>query len=190
MSFEMALLLFVIVAFGILFLRTKKQLQSTRESSAALADIAQEQRETLRHGLYQRFKRSENSDADNSFEFEYFVAELLTVVNESDVYVTKAAGDFGVDIEERRDDGLHFYKVICSEKPVGYESVAMLHSRVVKDGADGGCVATTSTFTSAAAEYANAVGIELLDGNDLLELWEEAIEYRRSAARDFVPDAG
>jgi restriction system protein len=190
MSFEMALLLFVVVAFGILLLRTKKQLQTTRENSAALADIAEEQRETLRHGLYQRFKRSDVEGKENPFDFEHFVAELLTVVNESDVYVTRASGDFGVDIEERRDDGLYFYQVKCYDKPVGYEPIAILHSRIVKDGADGGCVATTSAFTSAAVEYANAVGIELLDGNDLLELWEDAIEYRRSAARELVPDAG
>ncbi|TLS51547.1 restriction endonuclease [Paenibacillus antri] len=188
MSFELALLAFVIVAFGFLWLRTKKQLQSTREGSALLTDIAAEQRETLRHGLYQRFKRSDDTEKENPFDFEHFVAELLTVVNESDVYVTKSTGDFGVDIEERRDDGLFLYQVKCYEKPVGFEPIAILHSRIVKDGADGGCVVTTSAFTQAAIDYAKAVDIELIDGDDLLDLWEEALEYKKETARELIPD--
>ncbi len=190
MSFEWALLSFVIVAFGFLWMRTKKQLQSSREGTAMLTDIAAEQRDTLRHGLYQRFKRSGDSEKENPFEFEHFVAELLTVVNESDVYVTKATGDFGVDIEERREDGLYLYQVKCSEKPVGFETVAILHSRIVRDGAEGGCVVTTSAFTEAAADYAKAVDIELIDGDALLDMWEDALAYKKAAARELIPDAG
>jgi len=189
LSFEFVLLLVVIIAFGVLLFKTKKQLKSSREGSALLADIAQEQRDTLRHGLYQRFKRSGDESKEDPFDFEYFVADLLTSVNESDVYVTKKSGDIGVDVEERREDGLYLYQVKCEENPIGYEPVAILHSRVVKDGAEGGCVVTTSTFTAAAVSYAKAVNVELVDGDGLLELWEDALAMKKASARELIPDA-
>lgn len=49
---------------------------------------------------------------------------------------------------------------------------------MVKQGAVGGYVVTTSEFTSNARNYAEGLDIDLINGTQLVELWMEHLETK------------
>lgn len=127
--------------------------------------------ETMAIGIYHRFKADAEHSDETPYDFERFVAAIVEKVHGGMAGVTLASGDFGVDIEHRRENGLHLGQVKCYLQPVGYEPIAIIHSQMVKQGAVGGFVVTTSTFTQNARDYARGLGIELIDGVDLVRMW-------------------
>lgn len=124
--------------------------------------------------MYNRFKRDlEQKKDEDPLLFEHFVADIMTTVRGGSSYVTKSTGDFGIDIEERTEKGLYLGQVKCFNDTnlVGYAPIAIIHSQMVKQGAVGGYVVTTSDFTSGARSYAQGLNIELINGRQLVELW-------------------
>lgn len=61
---------------------------------------------------------------------------------------------------------------------VGFGPIAIILSQIVKQGAVGGYVVTTSNFTSNARNYAEGLDIELINGTQLVELWLEHLETK------------
>ncbi|MGO4730273.1 restriction endonuclease [Paenibacillus sp. 2KB_22] len=61
---------------------------------------------------------------------------------------------------------------------VGFEPIVIIHSQMVKQGAVGGYVVTTSEFTSNARNYAEGLDIDLINGTQLMELWMEHLETK------------
>ncbi|WP_339308675.1 restriction endonuclease [Paenibacillus sp. FSL R5-0519] len=61
---------------------------------------------------------------------------------------------------------------------VGFGPIAIIHSQMVKQGAVGGYVVTTSEFTSNARNYAEGLDIDLINGTQLVELWMEHLETK------------
>ncbi|CAN7634598.1 restriction endonuclease [Paenibacillus sp. LjRoot153] len=105
------------------------------------------------------------------YEFEYFVAEILEGVYGGTTFVTRTSGDYGVDVEHQRGDGLFLVQTKCKKDDVAFDPIAIIHSQVVKQNANGGLVITTSGFTSNAQKYAQEVGVELIDGVQLVHYW-------------------
>jgi restriction system protein len=130
-----------------------------------------EMHQTIAIGLYHRFKKSEEDSTETPWDFEKFVANIMVDYLGGEATITQGSGDFGVDIEHRRDNGLYLGQVKCYNHPVGYEPIAIIHSQMVKQGAKGGFVVTTSTFTDNAIAYAEDLNIELIDGEKLVEYW-------------------
>lgn len=144
-----------------------------------MLSINDELRDTLKHGIYQRFKKDmDNPDKEDPFDFEYFVADIMEQRHNSGSYVTKRSGDFGVDIEEYREDGLYLGQVKCYDKPLKYEPIAIIYSQMVKQGAIGGYVVTTSSFSDNDRDCAEGLNIELIEGNQLVEMWLNMLESR------------
>jgi restriction system protein len=127
-------------------------------------------RRILLAGMFQRF-------ADTPTDFEHFVAETLKSWYGGEVEVTKASGDGGIDIVHQRDGTLRLGQVKCyaPTNAVDYVPIALLHSQMVRMGAGGGFVVTTSTFNDGAVSYAESVGIELWDGEQFLDMWMETV---------------
>ncbi|MBD3917589.1 restriction endonuclease [Paenibacillus sp. PR3] len=145
----------------------------------------EEMKETLRIGLYNRFKREEGSDKEEDpLLFEHFVADVMASVRGGRTFVTKGSGDYGVDIEEQADRGLYLGQVKCYQDSVGYEPIAIIHSQMMKQGAVGGYVVTTSQFTPNAYAYAKGLNIDLINGNQLVELWLDYLEDKRESAQE------
>lgn len=145
----------------------------------------EEMKETLRIGLYNRFKREEESDKEEDpLLFEHFVADVMGSVRGGRTFVTKGSGDYGVDIEEQADRGLYLGQVKCYKDPIGYEPIAIIHSQMMKQNAVGGYVVTTSQFTPNAYAYAKGLNIDLINGNQLVELWLEYLEETRESAQE------
>lgn len=161
-----------------------KQKQMLDEYSSNASDalsVHKHMKETLRIGLYNRFKRDlEEEKEENPLLFEYFVAEIMSSVRDGNIYVTKSSGDFGIDIEEQTDEGLYLGQVKCYNDMnlVGFGPIAVIHSQMVKQGAVGGYVITTSDFTSNARKYAEGLDIDLINGTQLVELWLEHLEIK------------
>ncbi|WDH83450.1 restriction endonuclease [Paenibacillus urinalis] len=119
--------------------------------------------------------------------FEQFAAEIMASVRGGSTYVTKGSGDYGVDIEEETDEGLYLGQVKCynDQNPVSFDPIAIIHSQMVKQGAIGGYVVTTGKFTSNAYNYASGLNIELIDGNQLVELWLQHLDSKRERISRF-----
>ncbi|OZB99125.1 hypothetical protein CJP46_05050 [Paenibacillus sp. XY044] len=145
-----------------------------RSSAIDALTTHDEMKETLRIGLYHRYKKEQGEDQeDRSLEFEAFVAEMMETVRGGRTYVTRASRNYGIDIEEHTDHGLYLGLAVCADDrdPVDYRPIAVVHSQMVKRGAVGGYVATTGDFTASAYQYADELNIELYNGDRLVEVW-------------------
>ena len=105
--------------------------------------------------------------------FEHFVAKVMQDSLGGKAVVTKSSGDFGVDIVHTIDGKLYLAQVKCyqpSDK-IRFDPISILHSNMVKRGAEGGYFVTTSEFGDNAISYAEGLGIQLINGHDLAKFW-------------------
>lgn len=153
-------------------------------------------RQTLAMGLYLRFnneQRFEETSSSATFikedalAFEHFVADIIKSVYGGDMFVSKASGDFGVDFENRREDGLYLGQVKCVKDDLNFESIALVHSNMQKWGAVGGLVITTAGFTDKARQYADGIGVELISGIELVDMWLQSIESETELINRLTP---
>lgn len=167
--------LFTVLGFGLYWVREYRKKTARLETVIqGLTDCNIEMKKTLLAGIIKRFGYVQTSEEEETpLDFERFVAKILRINYGGKTSVTRASGDFGVDIEHHRGKNLHLGQVKCyiEDNPVGYEPVAIIHSQMVKQGAAGGFVVTTSDFTGNAKKYAEDLNIQLIDGSMLVELW-------------------
>lgn len=158
----------------------ERELESLGSLTTKLLDTNDQMYKTLAMGLYYRFKNEEvqgnqsfssNFIKNTPYEFEYFVADILEGIYGGTTYVTQGSGDYGVDIEHQRSNGLFLVQVKCYKEDVSFDPIAIIHSQIIKQNAKGGIVLTTSGFTSNAHKYAKEVGVELVDGLQLVHYW-------------------
>lgn len=176
-----AVVTIILLGVGMFKYNLKEQeLESLRSLSTKLLDTNHQMYKTLAMGLYYRFKNEEvpgnqslssNFIKNNPYEFEYFVADILEGIYGGTTYVTQSSGDYGVDIEHQRSNGLFLVQVKCYKEDVSFDPIAIIHSQIIKQNAKGGIVLTTSGFTSNAQKYAKEVGVELIDGLLLVHYW-------------------
>ncbi|MFC0562447.1 restriction endonuclease [Halalkalibacter alkalisediminis] len=154
-----------------------------------------ELRQTLAMGLYLRFKK-ENKDEtsysatfikEDPLAFEHFVADIIKSIYGGEMFVSKASGDFGVDFENRREDGLYLGQVKCVKDDLSFESIALVHSNMEKWGAVGGLVITTAGFTDKAMQYAEGLGVEIISGIELVDMWLKSMESETELIKQLDP---
>jgi restriction system protein len=152
-----------------------------------------EMKKIISMGLYYRFSGSTNEEEldkerkriskiymkNRPHDFEQFVAKIVEEYYGGIATVTVQSGDFGVDIEHQREDGLYLGQVKCYEGDLIYEPIAIIHSQMVKQKAKGGFVVTTSTFKESAREYAKELNIILINGIQLAEMWAKTVEEKK-----------
>lgn len=167
----------------------KRMLEKYHRNALDAFSSHEDMKETLRIGLYNRFKRELEQEKDEDpLLFEHFVAAIMTSVRGGSTNVTKSSGDFGIDIEERTDSGLYLGQVKCYKEHIAYDPIAIIHSQMVKQGAVGGYVITTSDFTSNARAYAQGLNIDLINGRQLVELWLKHLDTKRERAEVVKPE--
>jgi len=186
--------LFTVLGFGLYWVREYRKKTARLETVIqGLTDCNIEMKKTLLAGLIKRFGPVLAYEGDETpLDFERFVARILRINYGGRTSVTRASGDFGVDIEHRRGKNLHLGQVKCyaEDNPVGYEPVAIIHSQMVKQGAAGGFVVTTSDFTGNARKYAEDLNIDLIDGSMLVELWTYSLAKNKQKQKsDLGKDA-
>ncbi len=109
-------------------------------------------------------------DHMSGHDFEYYVAEVLRFRGCTGVQVTRAQGDFGVDIVFRKDGWLYAAQVKRYQKQVGIEALYQAAGGREYYHADRFAVITNSTFTPAAQEFARKTKAILVD-RDKLTQW-------------------
>jgi len=94
-------------------------------------------------------------------EFEHFCAETLKRNGYTEVEVTQASGDQGVDVLAQKD-GLQ-YAVQCKyySSTVGNAAVQQAYAGKAYYDCDAAMVMTNSTFTQSARDLAERTGVEL-----------------------------
>lgn len=99
----------------------------------------------------------------SGLDFERICADVLRSRGFTNVKVTRASGDQGVDILANKN-GLR-YAIQCKyySKPVGNKAVQEAHAGKAYYRCDRAMVMTNNTFTKSARDLARATGTELLD---------------------------
>lgn len=97
-------------------------------------------------------------------DYEYMVARYLKGHGYTRTKVTKASGDYGVDVIAHK--GGHKYAVQCKyySNAVGVSAVQEVVAGKAFYGCDSAMVVTNNTFTKAARDLAKANGVTLLEG--------------------------
>src|SRR5690625_1326129 len=194
--FEIIIGLVLIGAF-IHFQLTKRKNIYEESLLAQHIHTSEEIKRTLAMGLYMRFKKEDKENSPNysslfikqdPLTFESFVADLFEKARDGSTLVYPSTGDFGVDFEHQTEKGLFLWQVKCYKEDLPFNPIALVHSNVVKKGAKAGYVITTSSFTSAAKEYAEQLDIELIDGVKLVELWLSSLMNVEQEIKQSLPE--
>ena len=121
--------------------------------------------------LWQILRKKETPlDEMEGVEFEQYCAELLRNRGFIDVKLTKASGDFGVDILAEKDGVTYAIQCKRYADPVGVKAVQEAfagreyYDRMV------GAVLTNQYFTPAVRKLADKIGVVLWDRDMLEEL--------------------
>lgn len=121
-----------------------------------------------------RRKRAQSIlDEMEGHEFEYFCAELLQENGFYEVEVTRASGDYGIDILAEKDGVTYAIQCKCYSAPVGVKAIQEAYAG--RDYYDRmvGAVLTNQYFTNPAVEAAKKLKILLWDREYLESMMEE-----------------
>ncbi len=121
-----------------------------------------------------RHKRPNEFDLMEGWEFEYYCAELLSKRGFQEVKVTRASGDYGIDILAEKEGVT--YAIQCKRYggPVGVKAVQEAYAG--RDFYDRmvGAVLTNQYFTNPAVQTARKLKILLWDRDYLETMIEES----------------
>lgn len=115
-------------------------------------------------------------------KFEHLVRELFEKMfsarsPDAEVRVTRASRDWGVDAIVFDPDPIHGGKFVIQAKRytnvVDVAAVRDLYGTVLNEGANRGFLVTTSSFGPESREFAASKQITLIDGRNLLSLFEK-----------------
>ncbi len=120
-----------------------------------------------------RRRRPEEFDLMEGHDFEYYCAELLKKRGFQEVEVTRASGDYGIDILAEKDGVTYAIQCKCYTSPVGIKAVQEAYAG--RDYYDRmvGAVLTNQYFTQPAVEAAGRLKILLWDRGYLESMMEE-----------------
>ena len=106
-------------------------------------------------------------------DFEYYCADLLRNGGYQNVRVTRASGDFGVDILAERDGITYGIQCKRYDRPIGVFAVQQVYAGKDFYHLMAGAVMTNQTFTPAAHTMAERLNILLWDRSFIQELERE-----------------
>ncbi len=121
-------------------------------------------------------KRSRNQEPSDPYEdmegteFEEYCADLLGANGFTEIEMTPATADFGVDIFAEKDGLTYAFQCKRYNHPVGTKAVQAIYAGRDFYHCMVGVVLTNAGFTTGAAKLAEAFNILLWDGNKLKEL--------------------
>ena len=150
------------------------------ESVIGEAKIFNTQTGTLINKNMPSEKSSVLNDFDNldGAKFEEWCASLLRNNGFTNVEVTKASGDQGVDILAQKNDIKYAIQCKCYSSNLGNSPVQEVHAGKSMYNCHVGVVMTNSYFTSSAKELAKVTGVLLWDREKLLQMMSNTEETR------------
>lgn len=116
----------------------------------------------------------------DGYQFQKLVANVFKRQGFLNVKVGPKGADMGIDITMKQKTGMNLtvgFAVQCKHHPenvIGRPVVQKLHSAiVVSPNVDKGLVVTSGRFSEAAIKYAEKIGVDLIDGDKLIELGKQ-----------------
>ena len=108
-------------------------------------------------------KQAETTDKIDGHRYEHIVANHLKKMGYNGVSVTKASGDYGVDVIASK--GGRKYAVQCKyySNPVGVEAIQQAVAGMAMYGCSNAMVVTNNTFTAQARTLASKNHVVLLE---------------------------
>ncbi|WP_010648780.1 restriction endonuclease [Oceanobacillus massiliensis] len=190
MNVLVLIIILLLIIIGGLIWYIKKRDEQEAAIIVRKIETSLELKRTMAMGLYYRFNfpRVKNDNQEIEFlkstdlflkqlpyQFEDFVVPIMKNQYGGHAFTTVKSGDYGIDFEHEREDGLYLGQVKAYKENLDFTPIALIHSNMVKRGAKGGYVVTTSNFSPAARKYAKDLNIELIDGIKLVTYWLEAL---------------
>ena len=154
---------------------------------AAVSAYRRHQRKTLLTNV----ATSKSVDALNGIswqEFEILVGEAFRLQGYQVSKTGRAGADGGVDLVLRK--GTEKFFVQCKQWKaftVGVKVMRELYGVMAANGAAGGFVATSGSFTDGAKAFASGRNIELMDGPILIKLIKQAQAARQGSSNEPAP---
>lgn len=126
----------------------------------------------LRSSTHRPTVRLTMSDLDRmeGHDFEYACADILSANGYSDVQVTQASGDYGIDVLASKNGNLYAIQCKCYQSAVGNHAVQEAYAGAAYYGGRIPVVMTNQNFTSAATNMAQNLGVQLWGRNELSHL--------------------
>lgn len=109
-------------------------------------------------------------DNMNGKQFENYCADLLQYNNFSNIEITQASGDHGVDILAEKDSITYAIQCKCYSSNIGNAAIQQIHSGKSLYHKDVAVVLTNQYFTTQARKEANALNVKLWDRDKLYEM--------------------
>lgn len=119
------------------------------------------------------------------YDYEHAVAAYLLRNGFHDVEVTKASGDYGVDIIAQK--GSEKYAIQCKyySKPIGVSAVQEVAAGKMMYGCTAAMVVTNNRFTNAAENLANVAGVILVPHVSESSLKSKDSEHQQLSTTNF-----
>lgn len=142
---------------------TASQLSSRPPECAASPPQSVSHRTTLRLTLM-------DLDRMEGHDFEHACAAILSANGYSDVQVTKASGDYGIDVLASRNGHLYAIQCKCYQSTVGNHAVQEAYAGAAYYGERIPVVMTNQSFTPAATNMAHKLGVQLWGRSEVSRL--------------------
>ncbi len=120
---------------------------------------------------FYKFKNFSNLDKLSGYEFEIAIADLYENSGYA-IEVTKASGDFGVDIIAKKDEDVLAIQAKRYKGKVSVDAVQEVHAGASFYRATQALVVTNSFFTEQAKKLAKKIGVILIDKKQLIIMWD------------------
>lgn len=111
-------------------------------------------------------------DIMDGHQFEHFCADLLRQNGFTNVEVTQASGDYGIDVLAEKEGVTYAIQCKCYSDNVGNHAVQEAHSGAAYYGRMVPVVMTNRYFTRAAKETASQIHVLLWDRDKILQMME------------------
>lgn len=126
----------------------------------------------LRSSTHRPTVRLTMADLDRmeGHDFEYACADILSANGYSDVQVTQASGDYGIDVLASKNGNLYAIQCKCYQSAVGNHAVQEAYAGAAYYGGRIPVVMTNQNFTSAATNMAQNLGVQLWGRSEVSRL--------------------
>lgn len=109
-------------------------------------------------------------DRMEGHDFEYACADILSANGYSNVQVTQASGDYGIDVLASKNGNLYAIQCKCYQSAVGNHAVQEVYAGAAYYGGRIPVVMTNQNFTSAATNMAQNLGVQLWGRSEVSRL--------------------
>src|SRR3989344_717282 len=128
-------------------------------------------------------------DRFSGHDFEKRLVSILQVQGYSNVKVTKASYDYGVDLTAKKNGLAYCFQAKRYSKPVSLAAVQQVYGAVDYYDADHGIVIANQPFTKSARKLADKLGIRLVDRRELRWWLETPVKKLERKIRPTKPQA-